>query len=407
MKKFLKEEFPEQLNSNFIPSVLLIIGIFFISINLRTHIASVGPLLPIIGRSFYLSSSEIGLITTIPLIAFGLISPIVSNLNNKFGIEKMIFFGIVSILLTSILRVFTGILGFYFFTFILGAGLSICNVSLPALIKKDFPIHLAGIMTSMYTITFSCFGAISSALSVPIAKFSPFFGWKAGLLIWSVFALIATVLWIPQLNKTHKISIKNSLNKKDIYKSKKAWSISLFMGTSSSLLYIAMGWISEIMISRGFSEAEGGIVFSILQFAIMPATMFVPIFACKMEDQKKIIKVGIIPFLIGIIGFMIPTENIIFLYFSAIFYGLGYGCCLGLSMVLFNLKSKTPTEASSLSGMAQSIGYIMAAIFPIIFGKVFDITNSWAKTMIILIFLLILTFIFGLNSSKKGYIIEK
>lgn len=406
-RTLLAEEFPEQMNPRFVPDILLIIGIFLVSVNLRTHLAGVGPLLPMISRDYNLTSSQIGLMTTVPLVAFGLISPLVARFTDRFGIEKMIFAGIFTMFITSILRVFTGPAGLYFFTFILGAGLSICNVALPSLIKKDFPIHMAGTMTSMYTITFSGFGAIASGVSVPIANSSSL-GWKAGILVWSITAIIASLVWLPQLKKEHKTHLGKAEDKKEkVSKSVKAWHISLFMGTSSALLYIAMGWLSEIMLSRGFTETQGGWAFAILQFAVMPATMIVPIIASKMKDHRKIVRLGMIPLLIGVIGLIIPSESIAFVYIASILYGFGYGTTLGLAMVMFNLKTKTPSQAAAMSGMAQSIGYIMAAIAPVIFGKIYDFTGNWSQTMIMMIVLVVLTLFFGSKAGKEGYVIDE
>lgn len=399
--KKLKNEFPEQLNPNYKLNVFLILSIVLISVNLRSHVAAIGPLLPIISDYFNISSSNASFILTIPLISFAILSPIVAKISNRIGIENTIFIGIVLMFVSSIARLFTGLAGLFVFTFVLGAGMAICNVAMPSLIKKDFPIHQAGIMTSIFTITFSFTGAIASGVSVPLSNlFSS--GWKSSLFLWSITALIGSVFWLPHLKKRHKSTPSD--NKSNILKSKKAWYISLFMASATSLMYIAMGWISEILLSRGLTTSDGGWAFSILQFGIMPATLISPIIASKMDEQKIILKVGVIPFLLGILGLMIPSSNLIFIFIVSALFGIGYGTTLGLTMVLFNLKAKTPSESASISGMAQCIAYMFSAIMPLIFGKLYDFTNNWSLTLVMALILLVFTFLLGLKSCEEGYI---
>ncbi|NNE77696.1 MAG: MFS transporter, partial [Pricia sp.] len=55
-------------------NILLIAGILSIAINLRPALASIGPLIEEIREDTGLSNSLLGLLTTLPLIAFGVVS---------------------------------------------------------------------------------------------------------------------------------------------------------------------------------------------------------------------------------------------------------------------------------------------------------------------------------------------
>ncbi|HWT18300.1 MAG TPA: MFS transporter, partial [Variovorax sp.] len=56
-------------------AALLIAGVLFIAASLRAPITTLGPLLEPVRESFALNASQAGLLTTLPLLAFALVSP--------------------------------------------------------------------------------------------------------------------------------------------------------------------------------------------------------------------------------------------------------------------------------------------------------------------------------------------
>lgn len=57
-------------------TVFIILAIFFVSINLRPAVTSVGPLLATISRALQVSSTQISLLTAIPVFCMGLFAPL-------------------------------------------------------------------------------------------------------------------------------------------------------------------------------------------------------------------------------------------------------------------------------------------------------------------------------------------
>lgn len=77
------------------------------------------------------------MLTTIPLLAFAFMSPLVSRLARHYGLEHVVFaaliclfFGIVCRSLPSTGTLFTGIL-------LIGLAIAVCNVLIPSLVKRD------------------------------------------------------------------------------------------------------------------------------------------------------------------------------------------------------------------------------------------------------------------------------
>jgi MFS transporter, CP family, cyanate transporter len=54
--------------------------------------------------------------------------------------------------------------------------------------------------------------------------------------------------------------------------------------------------------------------------------------------------------------------------------------------------------------MAQSFGYLLAAMSPMFFGHLYDLTNSWTIPLLILIGASLLLFIAGPGAARNQYI---
>jgi CP family cyanate transporter-like MFS transporter len=144
-------------------SVILVLGILFIATNLRVPITSIAPLLDKIIAAFELSNTQAGMLTTLPLLAFAVSSPMAATLARKIGIEGSLFMALLLIGGGINLRLMDSVWVLYIATAIIGVGIAIGNVLLPSLIKRDFPSRVA-VMTSCYVLAMGVFSGGFSAL---------------------------------------------------------------------------------------------------------------------------------------------------------------------------------------------------------------------------------------------------
>ena len=77
------------------------------------------------------------------------------------------------------------------------------------------------------------------------------------------------------------------------------------------------------------------------------------------------------------------------------------GFTFGLAMIFFSLRTDTPGQAAELSGMAQSVGYLLAAMGPMLFGYLHDLTDSWQIPLQILVGVSLLLFIVGQGAGRN------
>ncbi|WP_394234109.1 CynX/NimT family MFS transporter [Niallia oryzisoli] len=385
-------------------SWIITLGIIFIAVNLRAPLISVGPLVDLIRDNLQISNTLAGMITTLPLLAFAFFSPFAPKLGRKFGVEFILLIAIIFLTIGIIIRSLSGIANLYIGTAVLGLAIAVCNVLLPSLIKREFPERI-GMMTGVYAISMNLFGAIAAGISVPIA-IGLDYGWQGALGIWGILSFVSILFWLPKVKrrdmKTSTANLQTAYNNVNLWRSKLAWQVTLFMGLQSTVFYVLVAWLPEILKQQGVSSDQSGWLLSIMQIVVLPFTFIVPIIAGRMSNQRLLVAITSISLLIGNVGLIYGSLNFIVLWI--VMLGIGGGFSFGLAMMFFSLRTKNAGQAAELSGMAQSVGYLLAAIGPMFFGYLHDITNSWTIPLLILVGASVLLFIVGLGAAKNQYV---
>ena len=388
--------------------VIILLGIIFLGMVLRTPITSVGAIIGPLKKLLEINNTVAGLITTIPLIAFAIFSPLVTKISNKIGLEKTIFLATIVASIGLLLRFYINTSVFFVTTFIIGVGITVGNVLLPGLTKKYFPENL-GVMTGFYAVVMNISASIAAGISYPILNTNiggEKFSTGLAVNIWLIISLINIIIYsvIIKNNKVEKIDNKK-IGSKGYLKSLKMWSVMLSMGLQSALFYCSVSWFAEIMISKGFTPSEAGLLLSISQFAQFPSTFLVPVLAEKIKNRLIIPIFITMGYIVSLIGMIHIHGNFSLMIIYIVLFALAGGGSFSYVMYLFSAKSKNEEEAADVSGLAQAGGYWLAAIFPPLLGYIRDILN-WDVAIYILIATASLLFITLIHSSSKGNIIE-
>lgn len=393
-----------QTNRQSLSRALLIIGILFIAFNLRPAITSVGPLIPSIRTDMGISNSVAGFITTLPLLSFAILSPIAPSISRRLGNERTIFIGLILLTVGISIRSYGNIEVLLIGTAFIGLGIAICNVLLPSVIKNRYPTKV-GIVTSLYTTAMSIFAASASGISIPLAN-TLGLGWGVSLGVWAILSGAALLIWLPQLRtESSPVTLynQNVTRKSSLLRSTLAWQVTLFMGLQSFLFYCTITWLPDIFHSQGINITTAGLLLAVMQFAGLPATFFTPILAEKLENQRSIVFFVGLLYIVGLLGLFL-SKTVLAATITVLIIGFAQGACISLSLALLNLRAKTASEAASLSGMAQSVGYLLAAVGPIMIGSLFDKTATWMLPIITFVVVACFMMTAGLGAGRNEYV---
>ncbi|MFI3547273.1 MFS transporter [Mammaliicoccus sciuri] len=375
-------------------TLILFIGILLIGASLRAPITSVGIALPSIKETLNLSNTSVSLITIIPLLSFAVISLFAAKISHKFGLERTVFGALNLIFIGIALRAITGVSWLYIGTVLIGVGIAFGNVLTPGIIKMNFPLRI-GIMTGYYTVVMNIFGSASSYVTAPLVKH---FNYNIAISLIGIVTFIGIIIWSFQLNKHETVNSAQTTTNINVWKSPLSWQITLLMGGQSMIFYSLINWLPEFLLSHGTPINEAGIYLSILQLAIIPLTFVTPIFAEKMKNQVLITFVTGLLFVLGILTLMLQPN---WAFLGIILIGIASGLAFGLVNTFFGLRTENGLTAAKLSGMSQSVGYLFAAIGPLLFGILHDATNSWNTSFGILLVTSIIIMIIGSRAGRN------
>ncbi|UXH39142.1 CynX/NimT family MFS transporter [Pseudomonas promysalinigenes] len=378
---------------------LLLLGLVLVALNLRPALSSMAPVLNQVTAGLGLSASAAGLLTTLPVLCLGLFAPLAPALARRLGSERVILGILFTLALAILVRSAMGVAGVFIGSLMAGASIGIIGVLLPGIVKRDFPQH-AGTLTGVYTMALCLGAAMAAGATVPLTQY---FGdsWALGLGFWMIPALLAMLVWLPQARQGHGLH-KVSYRVRGLWRDRLAWQVTLYMGLQSSLAYIVFGWLPSILIGRGLSPTEAGLVLSGSVIVQLVSSLSAPWLATRGKDQRLAIVIVMLVTLAGLFGCLYaPISG---LWGWAVLLGLGQGGTFALALTLIVLRSRDAHVAANLSSMAQGVGYTVASMGPFAVGLVHDLTGGWAAVGWIFAVLGVGAIIFGLGAGRALHV---
>jgi len=351
----------------------MIAGILMIATTLRVTFTGAAPLLDAIRTEYGLSTAQTGMLTTLPLLAFALISPLAAGVARRFGMERSLFAAMLLICAGIALRSLPSATLLFMGTAVIGCGIALGNVLLPGILKRDFAGHVAK-LTGAYSLTMGGAAALGSAVIVPLAASGA--GWHGALLMLMIFPLLALALWLPYLRQGAGVSLTSSgaMHSRGIWRSALAWQLTLFLGINSLIYYIVIGWLPSILTTLGFTEAQAGSLHGLLQLATAAPGLLVPLILHRLKDQRGIAALMALMCTVGALGLWLLPEHAML---WTLVFGFGSGATMILGLTFIGLRARSAHQAAALSGMAQSVGYLLAACGPPLMGKIHDASGDW------------------------------
>ncbi|MNR79897.1 Inner membrane transport protein YeaN [compost metagenome] len=392
---------PTVTTSRLASPALLLFGILLIAMNLRVPFTSVAPLIDSIRAGLDLSSSAAGLLITLPLLAFAAVSPFGSLVAKKFGIEQALLGALLIIIAGILLRSAGSATTLYVGTAIIGGGIAIGNVLLPGLLKRSFPQQITK-FTAIYVLTMGVVAALGSVCAIPLSHLSDL-GWRFAMGILALLPLLSALIWLPQLRRHSAVpaAISTPPYAAPVWHSALAWHVSLFLGFNSFVYYILTTWLPAMLTDAGYSAAEAGNLHGLMQLAAAtPGLLIVPLVS-RYKDQRGIAFSVSLLTVLSIIGLMLlPGYAILW----TCLFGFSAGATLILGLSFVSLRAASSLQAAALSGMAQCIGYTLAAIGPTLIGMVHDVQGNWSSTLLICAAAAFMMAVLGLYAGRNLHI---
>jgi CP family cyanate transporter-like MFS transporter len=376
-------------------------GILLLGAVGRAPLTSVGPLVADIRASEHLSGAAAGLLTTLPLLAFAGFSPVAPVVARRIGLERALGLAVV-VLATGIAVRSTPVpVALWLGTAAVGAAIAGFNVLLPSLVKRDHPARVAQ-LSGGYSATQSVVAAVASGTAVPLAALTG--GWRAGLACWMLLVAVAALVWLPRTIRPADPEATRSAGQSPPWRSALAWQLTVFMGLQSMAFYVLITWLPSLERDHGIpAQAAGWHLFAYLAAAVA-ANLVTPVALHRMPDQRLVGLVGVACIGFGTAGLQWLPWTAAWALVSIVVTGFGAGGILVVCLSLFSLRTRDHAQAAALSGMAQTGGYALAAVGPVLFGALRDGSGSWTLPMAVLCALTAVMAVFAVLSGRDRFV---
>ena len=367
-------------------------AIVLLALNLRTLVASLPPLLTHIRADLGLSGFAAGLLTTLPVLAFGAFAPLAPRLTRRVSIERVL---VGCAVLTAVAAGMRGPAARRRCTSAARWPGSRwrsprpCCRSSSASATRD----MTGLLTGAYSMSLGLGATLAAALAVPLEE--ALGSWEASLAAWALPAALAALVWLPAALRTG--TTVTGPPSPGLWRNRLAWNVSLFMGVQSMVFYSGLSWLPSVLEDAGFSEGEAGTLQALGALVQLVPAFAVPMLAARSRNQIGILAAIVAFSTVGVIGLIVaPGAALLWI----LVFGFGNGGALGLGLILPVLRGADAPSVASLTAMSLCVGYIVAAAGPWLLGAAHDLTGGWTVALIVLAAMCLLELAPGLPASR-------
>ena len=363
--------------------VLAFAGIVLVAFSMRAAVAGLSPLIPEISKTYELNTAAIALLGAIAPLSFAAGGIFTPRIEKRIGIERTLILALVLMITGHIVRA----ISVNWQTLALGTlaalvGMGFANVAMPPAVRKYFPDKVST-MTAIYMSVMSISAFLPALIAVPVAEVVT---WRGSLLQWAFFAIIALIPWILEFRSHRKDTSYDApesspqVLKIHPWRSPTAWSVGLVLAVSSITGYAMYAWMPVILIDiAGVTPAQSGALLALFAGIGLPLAFVTPGLAKRMGKHVHwLVTISSVFFLVGYLGLLFAPEHLIWLWVAIV----GTGCLeFPLALTLVNLRTANVRSSMALSGVAQIVAYLSAAMAPPLMGILYSSTNSWTVVL--------------------------
>jgi CP family cyanate transporter-like MFS transporter len=384
-------------------SVLVLVGLVLLSFNLRPAAVSIGPVLKEVRESFGMSPATVGLLTSLPVIAFAIFGAMAPAAAGRIGIHRVTALATLAAFVGLLGRAFTHSEAVFLLTSLLAlVGMAMANVLLPSLVKLHFPDRI-GRVTAIYTTALSIGLTAALVLTVPVSD--AFGSWRAGLGMWAGLAVLAAIPWVPLSAKDrHLDRPPRSITYRHVARTPLGLAMALFFGLQSLQAYAVFGWFAQLWRDSGYSATVAGVLAGLLAGTAIPLSLWLPNVLASSPDPRRVLFAVIACYPVGYVGLMIAPHTLAPLW--AVIVGVAT-VTFPLILTLIGLRARTPAGTAALSAFTQSTGYLIAAAGPFTVGVLHSATGGWTVPLVLLLVLALPLFPLAAYVARPAYVEEQ
>ncbi|QEW01110.1 MFS transporter [Microbacterium caowuchunii] len=363
--------------------VLVVVTIALAAAMLRSPIVAVAPVAPQVGADLGVSAAALGLLTSIPVLAFALCSPLAVAVVRRGGPDFALAVGLLGAVVGCLIRSAGGFGTALVGTAVIGVFLTIGNVVVPVVIAREFPPHRVHVMTGVYT---SAINVGTMTVTLATAPLADVVGWRAAIALWAAFGVAAVCTWVALLGfrdvctprrEATPVRDADAAPRRSVLRAGSTWALGAAFAGQAFSYYAMTAWLPTLLLDRGFGQAAAGAIAALFQVAGIVGALLLPLLS------RSSILAGVLAVAIGWltvpVGFLLAPD---LWALWCVIGGAAQGGGLTVIFIMISALGGTQHEVTGRSGIVQGLGYAVAAIGPTVVGGLHELTGGWTAPLL-------------------------
>lgn len=404
---------------------LVLIAMMLLAANMRSPIVALGSLAPVLQDVLGISTTQVGWLGSVPVLMFALGALVSPTLAKRLGFGTVLLISIVVMTLGIVLRVlWVGWWGFLIGTVMLSLAIGFANTLAAPAIKHLTPDRIP-LVTGVLSITMSVMAGLSAGMVIPLEQW---LGWQWALGGWAILGVLASVIWWSmrhilqdqskhgqtqhqqtqyqqtkqqQTHQTkstsqhqHNSTVKpDPSHKRSVWQMGIAWQIAIFMGLQSLLFYVMASFMPAMLMAEGMTAVKAGQMGMIYQLMAPIAMTVLMLTMHRIRWVRPLAIFSAIITVVGMAGMAYGSIQLAWLWSACM--GMGGAMTFTMCIMLIGMRTHDSEQASNLSGMAQTVGYTVALVGPLLVGWLHERFGNWEMALHILVGLMAVNVVFG------------
>ncbi|MEK6310220.1 MAG: MFS transporter [Curtobacterium sp.] len=401
---------------------LLPAAVVLIALNLRGPIVATAPVIGDVRADLGLTASIAGLLTTIPVLCFALATPFASWVIAKADPERAVSLSLVVVLAGTVVRSLPSSVALLVGTAVIGIGITIGNVVIPVVIRRDTSPERVGLVTGVYTSALNVGSMITSLGTAPIAAV---WGWPVAIAVWGVLAVLAGIGWtytvgaraawrrpvavepvvetgpIDQVLGTGSIrTVAGDAGAPSVRPARRliTWGLTLAFGGQAFSYYALTAWIPTLLHDEiGFSKESSGASSSVFQILAVVGALGVPLLATRWRPRAIIALVAFF-WLAMPLGLLFAPQ--LWLLWSVLGGAAQGGGITVIFIVIVRIVS-SDADARRMSAFVQGGGYLIGSAGPLVAGSLHGATGDWTAPLLVVLVAVLTLGVVGTIAARR------
>jgi CP family cyanate transporter-like MFS transporter len=372
---------------------LLLTGLLLVALNLRGPLVAVAPVVDDIRRDLGVGAGTVGLLTSIPVLCFGLAAPPASWLIARTGLDRAVQVSMAGLLLGSLLRSAGSPGAAIAGTVLMGLGITVGNVVVPVVIGRDFP-SATNVVMAAYTAALNLGSAFTTSLTAPLADAV---GWQLALASWSLLTVVAAAVWTAGLRRqAARAAARAAERPGDVpppdaprpparpqWRRPVAWGLLLAFGGQAFSYYGLTAWLPSLLADeQGLGRAAAGVSSSLFQLLAIVGAFAVPSLVAWWGRPSLVLLAVTAAWAALPLGLLLAPSLWPLWCCSA---GMAQGGGITVIFIAVVRRTRGLTENRRMSAMVQGGGYTVAATGPLVIGALHEASGGWTVPLLVIL----------------------